>query len=202
MLQDVLNRYPSAENPEHTVQVSKHIFPRQYGLHNGFMSHTAPNQTTRTPRDYTLQGQEIAAAVRDPKIRAVNGSEPLNLHIPKRLRGRPWSLIQKIQSRHLSCSYTQLLRHYCPSATASSSNCLLGVTTPSASVSAFCRAVIGELVPLNFLGYGVDGRHNRAVLMRIVDLFVRMRRFESLSLHTACQNMKVNSIGSSAEICP
>lgn len=64
--------------------------------------------------------------------------------------------------------------------------------TPIACVSAFCRAVMQKLVPNDLLGVGEDGQKNRDVILRQVDSFVRMRRFESPSLHEVAQGLKVN----------
>lgn len=63
--------------------------------------------------------------------------------------------------------------------------------TPAADVSAFCRSVLEKLVPHEFWGVGDAQSHNRRLFMRNVDRFIRLRRFESLSLHDTCQGMKV-----------
>ncbi|KAG2412542.1 hypothetical protein HFD88_010099 [Aspergillus terreus] len=63
-------------------------------------------------------------------------------------------------------------------------------TRPSA-VSAFCRAVLRKLIPPQFYGTGRDKTCNRDILMKHVDRFVRMRRFESLSIHEVCKGIKV-----------
>ncbi|KFY02560.1 hypothetical protein O988_02079 [Pseudogymnoascus sp. VKM F-3808] len=66
--------------------------------------------------------------------------------------------------------------------------------TPSANVSAFCRAVLGRVVPDEFWGIGDDQTHNKHVLMKNVDRFVDLRRFETLSLHDVVQGMKISAI--------
>lgn len=55
-------------------------------------------------------------------------------------------------------------------------------------VSAFLRAVLLRIIPHEFLG----GSHNRKVLDRMVDRFVRLRKHERLSLHDVVQGIKVN----------
>lgn len=67
----------------------------------------------------------------------------------------------------------------------------MDLASPSANVSAFCRAVLGRVIPDEFLGIGEDQTHNKQVLMKNVDRFVDLRRFETLSLHDAVQGMKV-----------
>ncbi|KAJ5729255.1 Telomere reverse transcriptase [Penicillium malachiteum] len=66
--------------------------------------------------------------------------------------------------------------------------------TPASSVSAFCRAVLLKLIPPKFFGEGPDGVLNRSIIMKHVDSFIKLRRFESLSLHEVCKGLKVASI--------
>lgn len=63
--------------------------------------------------------------------------------------------------------------------------------TPASSVSAFCRAVIQKLIPRQFWGVGPDGISNLKLVLRHVDRFIKLRRFESLSLHEVCKGIKV-----------
>jgi telomerase reverse transcriptase len=115
---DVLNRYPltGPENtndhvdavsglPErNTILVMMYIFPRQFGLHNVFTSDVDPRQTVQPFQDYTLRKDEINK----------NFPPPMSSKIPKRLRGRAASLVQKLQIQHSRCPYKKLLEHYCP----------------------------------------------------------------------------------------
>ncbi|KAJ5804517.1 uncharacterized protein N7518_000820 [Penicillium psychrosexuale] len=66
--------------------------------------------------------------------------------------------------------------------------------TPPSSVSAFCRAVIQKLIPRQFWGVGPDGISNFKLVLRHVDRFIKLRRFESLSLHEVCKGVKITSI--------
>ncbi|KGO41911.1 Telomere reverse transcriptase [Penicillium expansum] len=66
--------------------------------------------------------------------------------------------------------------------------------TPASSVSAFCRAVIQKLIPRQFWGVGPDGISNLKLVLRHVDRFIKLRRFESLSLHEVCKGIKITSI--------
>lgn len=63
--------------------------------------------------------------------------------------------------------------------------------TPVASVSAFCRAVLLRLIPNDLYGIGPEGAKNRDTIMKHVDTFVALRKFESLSLHEVAQGLKV-----------
>src|SRR6201999_709824 len=58
-------------------------------------------------QDYTFREQEIA----EQRRKAVGWA-------PRRLRGQATKLVQKIFRNHTVCSYSQLLRHYCPLASA------------------------------------------------------------------------------------
>ena len=54
-------------------------------------------------------------------------------------------------------------------------------------VSAFVHAVIKRVIPTQFFG----GFDNQKVIMRHIDCFLRLRRFEALSLHDIFQGLKV-----------
>jgi telomerase reverse transcriptase len=77
---------------------------------------------------------------------------------------------------------------------ANAGDSILTYATPSSHVSAFCRAVIRTVLPGNALGKGADGGHNLVILLGQVDRFVRMRKYESLSLHEVFQNLRINCI--------
>lgn len=62
--------------------------------------------------------------------------------------------------------------------------------TPSSAVSAFCRAIISNIIPNHFWGEGEDGEMNKCAIMRYIDQFITMRRFENLSLHVVSQGLK------------
>lgn len=66
--------------------------------------------------------------------------------------------------------------------------------TPHSDVSAFCRAVLANLIPNEFWGQHLDGTHNKEVVMHNVDRFIRLRRFESLTLHAVAENLKISSM--------
>lgn len=68
---------------------------------------------------------------------------------------------------------------------------LTDYATPASSVSAFCRAVLRSLIPPQFYGIGQHKLNNQHVVFKHVDRFVRMRRFESLSIHEICKGIKV-----------
>ncbi|KAK2816774.1 hypothetical protein FQN49_007996, partial [Arthroderma sp. PD_2] len=184
----VLNRYPDA-NMAHTVHIMKYIFPRQFGLHNAFTSTVDRTETAMPFKDYTLREKEIALKPGDK--------------IPRRLRGRLVELVQKMQKRHSRCAYVELLRHYCPKRTPVDADnegkgkvkvTMTDYATPTHAVSAFCRAVLQNLIPYEMYGCGEEGTQNRNTIMRNVDRFLSLRRFETLSLHEVFQGLKIGCV--------
>ena len=107
---DVLNRFPNHTKRDHTVHIMKYIFPRQFELHNVFTSRTDSKETTQPFKDYTLREEEIE---QKDHTRDISGLS--TTHLPKRLRGVCFALIQRLQRLHDRCSYSQLLAHHCPS---------------------------------------------------------------------------------------
>ncbi|EFW14423.1 telomerase reverse transcriptase [Coccidioides posadasii str. Silveira] len=193
----VLNRYPDCNDLKHTVHIMKYIFPRQFGLHNVFTSVVDSKQTAQSFKDYTLREEEMAMKKKTCPGKFSN--ENLN-KLPKRLRGNLVGLIQKLQKRHQRCSYVELLRHYCPveksppTEVQRSGPPLTDFATPIASVSAFCRATLQNLIPNDLFGTGDDGALNRDIVMRQVDGFIQLRRFESMSLHDVAQGLKITCV--------
>ena len=70
----------------------------------------------------------------------------------------------------------------------------VSLATPHSDVSAFCQAVLSNLIPTRFWGEGSQGQENKNVVMRNIDRFVRLRRFENLSLHAVFQGLKVKNL--------
>lgn len=68
---------------------------------------------------------------------------------------------------------------------------LVEYATPFSEVSAFCRAAISKVIPKEFWGQVADGCRNKDVIMGKINQFIRLRRFESLTLHAICQDLKV-----------
>ncbi|EXJ64832.1 hypothetical protein A1O7_01170 [Cladophialophora yegresii CBS 114405] len=222
----ILQRLADDTDQRQAVHLLKYIFPRQFGLHNVFRSKARANETTQKYRDYTFREQEITSQrKRSPSW------------TPRRLRGETIRLVRKIQRNHKACSYSQLLRHYCPLVSSQSQgqpaqpadagwsisgsdqlvtqHLLSGISkakadtpvkehdsdtsflphsTPVARVSAFCRAVISNLLPRNAFGSGLEGQENRNILLNKVDGFVQMRRFESMTMHHVLQGLRITSI--------
>lgn len=95
----------------------RYIFPRQYGLHNVFTSKTDSRETAMPFKDYTLREKEIHQSMCKDLGARVNDADQVarwKQRVPRRLRGDLVCLISKLRILNQRCSYTELLRHYCP----------------------------------------------------------------------------------------
>lgn len=92
----------------------KYIFPKQFGLHNVFTSPADVRETVQPFKDYTLREQEIARHQRQIQLKSASPAGSPKVLLPRRLRGQAVALVKKLQKLHGRCSYTELLRHYCP----------------------------------------------------------------------------------------
>lgn len=115
---DVLNRFPHLDNEQQTVHIMRYIFPRQFGLHNVFTSTVDTRETAMAFKDYTLREKEISQTLqREMSKKGITRDDEiakLKQRLPKRLRGEPLALVNKLRKLNQKCSYTELLRHYCP----------------------------------------------------------------------------------------
>ncbi|KAK8140264.1 hypothetical protein PG984_000330 [Apiospora sp. TS-2023a] len=87
-----------------------------------------------------------------------------------------------------------LKRNTQPQAHLSSAQMLVELSSSTSQVSAFCQSVLSKLVPDEFWGTGSVQEHNKKVVMKKVDQFIHLRRFEAMYLHEVMQGMKVQYI--------
>jgi telomerase reverse transcriptase len=71
------------------------------------------------------------------------------------------------------------------------SSSMTELATPIPQVSSFCQAVLSKIIPHEFWGHGDVQAHNRGMLLKNVDRFIKLRRFETMSLHEVMQGLKV-----------
>ena len=109
--------------------------------------------------------------------------DKLNPQQRKVIRRRSGALVQ----------HTQTFSRSTADDTAHHNTSMVDAATPLERVSAFCRAVLLRLLPKDLWGEDSDGQSNSNTIMQYVDQFVRLRRFENLSLHTVFQKLKVIS---------
>jgi telomerase reverse transcriptase len=69
---------------------------------------------------------------------------------------------------------------------------LVELATPSSQVSAFCQAVFSKIIPDSFWGDDTVKKHNKSIVMRSIDHFIKLRRFEAMSLHEITQKLKAS----------
>ncbi|KAI9664915.1 MAG: hypothetical protein M1821_006363 [Bathelium mastoideum] len=205
----VFNRYHDLYNNKQTQYIMHYIFPKQYGLHNVLTSEIDPKETTHAFKDYTLRETEISVKLqfqqeRKNAISATPESDGIKcLRLPKRLQGKPLKLVATMRKAHIHCSYTELLQHHCPVPIKLDlqghpdefvKTNFLHAATPSSHVSAFCRAAIKKVVPLEFWGNGETAIHNLSRVLLHVDKFVRARKHETLTLHEVLEGLKIHDI--------
>ncbi|KXH48894.1 telomerase reverse transcriptase [Colletotrichum simmondsii] len=68
------------------------------------------------------------------------------------------------------------------------------LATPAAHVSAFCQAVLAKIIPDEMWGTGEGGTYNKSQILRKVDHFIKLRRFEAMSLCELADGLKITSM--------
>jgi telomerase reverse transcriptase len=185
---------------QQTIHIMRYLFPRQFGLHNVFTSRTDPRETAMPLKDYTLREKDVHQSMcktLGEKALDIHAVERWKMHLPKRLRGEAVRLVDRLRVLHHRCSYTELLRHYCPVQASESLSCpertaedapFTAMACQTAHVSAFCRAVVAKVVPHGL--WGSD--HNKHIIMHWIDQFIYLRKFETLTLHQVTQKLQVS----------
>ena len=196
----ILQRLRDVGNDAETLHVAKYIFPRQFGLHNVFTSSVDRAETAQPFKDYSLRDKEIAHAAdrqrRKQRAAIDEHQQSWKHHVPKRLRGEAMRLIQSVRRRHARCPYHALLEHHCPrvSSKQSTDQGSLVQATSFSAVSAYCRAIVHKVFPQALWGHGEAGRANFRSLMHLTARFVRLRRYETFSLHDVVQGFNLSCI--------
>lgn len=184
------NQPVSSLNKEGTIRTAMHLFPRQFGLQNVFSPPTG--QVPLALRNFVAREKEIVAKFGGNKTQ----DKELKVPVPKRLRGTPLDLVEKMRTLHRKCVYPALFKYYCPERHKDSApgTILVQLATPLPQVSAFCQAVFHNVIPDEFWGSGDIQTHNKAEFFKKVDSFVRLQRHEKLNLHTVLQGLKVRLV--------
>ncbi|KAK9329953.1 Telomerase ribonucleoprotein complex RNA binding domain-containing protein [Lipomyces starkeyi] len=134
--------------------------------------------------------------------------------LPKTLKGRPFELFRQIQHRQEKCPYGILIQYYCPSKdsplfpneqslTEISSNVaeevsygmqvsknFLHNTTRHNQVAAFVKSVVKKLLPAKAFG----SRTNWNIIMRHIDTYISLGRYEKMTMHGLIQGISVCDI--------
>ncbi|KUJ22915.1 uncharacterized protein LY89DRAFT_313971 [Mollisia scopiformis] len=208
-----------AAHERSTVQVLMYMFPRQFGLHNVFVNEIDLWQAMQPFKDYTLRDEEIITrfpGIPMPKIpRRLRGAAvclarklQINHHrCSYKMLLDHYCPIPGQTSRHVSSETSQCTNGSTKLGTQTSltSNgsklhtqaiiparkpSMMDYATPTAMVSAFCRAVLRNLVPLDFWGTGLVAKENRRIIDQHINTFVELQRFASFSVHHVSQGLK------------
>jgi telomerase reverse transcriptase len=82
-----------------------------------FTSKVDRRETAMAFKDYTLREKEIHQSMSRALGKKVTDAEEMRKwksRVPKRLRGATITLVDRLRTLNYRCSYTELLRHYCP----------------------------------------------------------------------------------------
>lgn len=190
---DVFNRYCDAGH-QATVHILKHVFPRQFGLHNVFTSQAESTQSARSSRDYTLREDEILGK---PLKSALEKRRALPIcRMPKRLRTGAVSLMTRTLKLHNQASYPALVHKHCPQRSLKDAEpgSFVTLATDPECVAAFCQAAISSTFAREWLGSGDKGARNWSVLSKNVARFVHARRYETFWLEDFLHTIQVSSL--------
>lgn len=117
---------------------------------------------------------------------------PVQLEVSRRPRpsvGKSASVVTKSQARKKGSGRKS---RQVPAVTHSPKyKSIVDLATPVAHVSAFCQAVLSNIIPNGFWGSDSVQTENKALFLKKVDRIVHLRRFEQVSLHDVMQGMKV-----------
>lgn len=104
----------------------------------------------------------------------------------------PGRIRSAVKGRHKSRHQaSQRSRHLALSTPMIKFDNITDLATPTAHVSAFCRAVLANVIPNEFWGNGESQAFNREIILKRVDHFIKLRRFESMSLQEVTEGLKV-----------
>lgn len=119
---------------------------------------------------------------------------PTSLDPPHRAPGEAPKPIRRARSR-VQPSQVRLRGKRSSRGTQSSSqfryNSVAELACPVAHVSAFCQATLSKVIPNGFWGEGETGEHNKKMILKNVHHFVKLKRFETMSLHEIIQDLRV-----------
>ena len=185
---DPLNKYSNSNNFAHTLSLLQHLFPCQ------FKKPFLRSQTDCTDAVASLGTEHV-----DRPTRIALPTTENALRLPKRLRGEAFELTRKLQVRHKKCAYAKLLEHYCPRPSCQYAwDGLIPhfskLALSLAQVSAFCRAVIRDVFPKDLFGEKAADEGNWSAICHKIDQFIRLRRFETMSLQDVMQHIKPTKI--------
>ncbi|KAI9809920.1 MAG: hypothetical protein M1825_000353 [Sarcosagium campestre] len=193
----ILNRYPDRLTLEETLKVIRHIFPRHFG--EGSILDLTVNQgakgSTLKRKQSHIGGATYSGS--DGTECDHETSTPLSeQEIPEGLSREIIDIFGILRRQHNRTSYWHLLQYYCPIQASSKEEerTLLDQSTPSQHVAAFCKAVIGKVFPNRLWGTERGNHRNKRIVMQHVDRFIRMSRYENISIDEVLQHLELDSM--------
>ncbi|QIX00073.1 hypothetical protein AMS68_005590 [Peltaster fructicola] len=189
----VLSRLINQEDESENVHLAKYIFPHQFDLQNVFSApdaHTATMQSLRTSDDRDI---EIVAAL--DRMQAKLGDKVLDdarlkTLVPRRLKGGVLQLVRRIRMRHKRAAFRYMYEYYCPRRTVPALDDSIALAIPDNMVVAFCQAAV-----LNVFGAECFGSvHNRRCIEAKINHFVRLRRYENVSVHDLLDGIRIAEV--------
>ncbi|OZJ05810.1 hypothetical protein BZG36_00879 [Bifiguratus adelaidae] len=174
--------------------IIKYIFPQQFRLQPSIQQAATPtNRSKSFTRATSGLSRTANTFLQDSQGDAHREQEIMHIRstkIPPRLRIAV-SMVASMIKLHHKCQYAALLNHHCPQKANTSRDGMSPTLADCSSyyeVSCYIRSCLKRTVPDAFWG----STANREVIFKSVDLFVRLRRFESISLHTILQGFKTS----------
>ncbi|KAJ3177957.1 hypothetical protein HDU85_005674 [Gaertneriomyces sp. JEL0708] len=156
-------------------QVLGRMFPRQFGMYSVFEE----AQKTKDLNSLEWDGDDVEL---EPAIKK---------KLPWRLKTAQ-GLVSKMLYLHRKLNYAALLDQYCPrpaiNIAAMPRTSYLTAHSTHFQVWAFILACLKRVIPRSF--WGTD--HNRQVIFTSLKLFIRLRRFETLSLNNVLKCFKIS----------
>ncbi|OJD31087.1 telomerase reverse transcriptase [Diplodia corticola] len=106
---------------------------------------------------------------------------------------QPWSRDRDVEKSDITGA-SGLQQGAAPAGSSTHQACFTDMATPEYQVEAFCRSIMKNVVPSRLWGEGETQAHNSHAFLAQVGRFVRLRRFESLTLHEVMQDMKITGV--------
>ncbi|KAK9448969.1 Telomerase ribonucleoprotein complex RNA binding domain-containing protein [Limtongia smithiae] len=173
-----LFRFPDPTQSGHTKIILRQIFPKIYGLRNNF--------------DYAASGLKF------PKLKSpfswLDVDTETRTLLPSAVKGKPFALIRTMQRRHRQCRYDILLNHFCPVGENQfadrDATPLTEYAVSYQQVTTFVKCVLFKVLPKDVFG----SEYAKRQVLKYIDLYLTMNRFESFTMHDLLQNIKITHL--------
>ncbi|KAG0320324.1 hypothetical protein BGZ99_004568 [Dissophora globulifera] len=156
----------------------RRMFPKQYGLDHVFIKRS----TFSLPPSLSWSSSSGSST-------SSKGKDPWRLRKMK-------LLVNDMLDLNGKCKFKYLLQYYCPVPAIDEPSDMNEVSVPTLltcyssfdQVTSFVHAIVKKVIPLEMFG----SVENRAVILQAMTRFIRLRKFETLSLQYAIQGFKTS----------